>query len=112
MSRFLILFKAPEPMSQFMAQSAPEERQAGLAAWGAWKTEADKTISFEFGAVVQTVDHIGQDGTSQSPDQISNYAFAEARSKDEVVNALQTHPHLERAKASIDVLEVLSMPSQ
>lgn len=110
MSRFLVLFNAPEPMSEFMVRNTPEERQAGLDAWMKWKEEAEKTVKFEFGAVVQAVSRIKQNEVIDSPNQASNYAFAEANSKDDVVKALQNHPHLQRNDASIDVLEFLSMP--
>lgn len=110
MSRFLILFNAPEPMVAFMQRSTPEERQAGMEAWTAWKTEADKTIAFEFGNVVQAVGRLDSQGASEAANQAANYAFAEADSKEAVIDALQGHPHLKRDGATIDVLEVLSMP--
>jgi hypothetical protein len=97
-------------MSEFMVRNTPEERQAGLDAWLKWKAVAEKTVKFEFGAVIQAVQRIGQGGLTESPNQASNFAFAEADTKDEVVNALQSHPHLKREGASIDVLELLSMP--
>lgn len=112
MSRFLILFNAPEPMSEFMARSTPDERQAGLDAWVKWRAEAEKSVRFEFGAVVQAVQRIEQQELIASRNQASNYAFADATTKDKVVNALQSHPHLLRTGASIDVLEVLPMPGQ
>lgn len=112
MGRFLILFNAPEPMSEFMTRSTPEERKAGLEAWIKWRSEAEKTVKFEFGAVVQAIQRIQKDGLAKSPNQAANYAFAEAESKDDVMNALKTHPHLRRADATIDVLEILHMPGQ
>ena len=110
MRRFLILFNAPEPMSEFMLRSTPEERKAGLEAWIKWKAEADQTISFEFGAVIQAVQRIEQKDLIGSTNTATNYAFADAETKDDVINALQSHPHLKRTSASIDVLEELSMP--
>lgn len=114
MSRFLILFSAPESMSDFMAKLSPDERQAGMQAWSDWKTEADKTISFEFGAVVQAaglIRAVDKDVLQDSSNQASNYAFAEAESKEVLAAALKTHPHMGRDGATIDILEVLSMPS-
>lgn len=112
MSRFLILFNAPEPMSEFMVRSTPEERQAGLEAWTKWKADAEKTIKFEFGAVVQAFQRIQKGELEVSPNQATNYAFAETGSKDEVVKALENHPHLQREGATIDILEFLVMPGQ
>lgn len=112
MSRFLIVFNAPMPMSEFMVQSTSEERQAGLEAWDKWRAEAEKSVIFEYGAVVQAVKRILKDELVESPNQASNYAFAEAASKEVVIKALQDHPHLQRNDATIDVLEVLPMPGQ
>ncbi len=112
MSRFLILFNAPEPMSEFMVRSTPEERQAGIEAWTIWRAEAEKLVKFDFGAVVQAFQRIKENGLSESPNEATNYAFAEAGSKDSLVKALQNHPHLQRNGATIDVLEFLPMPGQ
>lgn len=97
-----------------MAKLSPDERQAGMQAWSDWKTEADKTISFEFGAVVQAaglIRAVDKDVLQDSSNQASNYAFAEAESKEVLAAALKTHPHMGRDGATIDILEVLSMPS-
>jgi hypothetical protein len=110
MSRFLILFNAPESMVEFMPRSTPEERQAGLDAWKQWKEEAEKTVKFEFGAVVTAVSQIEGSEVKDSQNQASNYAFAEAENKEIVTSALKNHPHLKRNGATIDVLEFLSMP--
>lgn len=99
-------------MGEFMARSTPEERQAGLAAWNKWRAEAEETLHFEFGAVVQSVAHIQQSGSPNAYNEASNYAFAEANAKDDVIKTLQSHPHLQRKGASIDVLEVSPMPGQ
>lgn len=112
MGRFLILFNAPEQMNEFMARSTPEERQKGLELWTSWKKEAEKTVRFEFGAVVQAFQRIQKDELTDSPNQASNYAFAEADSKEDVINTLKDHPHLQRKGATIDILEVLPMPGQ
>src|ERR1700759_4815250 len=111
MARYLILFNAPEPMSEFMTRSTPEARQAGLEAWEKWRSEAEKTLTFEFGSVIQAAARIQLDAVAESPNQASNYAFAEG-TKNDVTKALQNHPHLQRAGASIDMLEVLSMPGR
>ncbi|GAC1387650.1 MAG: hypothetical protein NVS1B7_0190 [Candidatus Saccharimonadales bacterium] len=112
MSRFLLLFNAPEPMTEFMARSTPEERQVGLEAWKQWKVDAEKAIIFEFGAAITAVGHIQGSQVSESSNQAANYAFAEADEKNSLIKVLQDHPHLQRAGATIGILEVLSMPSQ
>lgn len=110
MPRYLLVFNAPEPMDAFMARSTAQEIQRGMEAWTNWKAIADKTIMFEFGGVVKGVANVGPAGTVDSASQASNYAFAHAATREAVVAVLQSHPHLQREGASIDVLELLAMP--
>jgi hypothetical protein len=111
MAKYLILFNAPLPASKFMAQSSPEQRQAGMDSWMAWKEEADKTVKFEFGMPIEAVSRITPEGTTESDNVASGYAIIEG-DREAVVKALETHPHLKRPDATIDLLEMLSMPGQ
>ena len=36
MSKFMVLYRAPESVREQMANATPEQRQAGLEAWRAW----------------------------------------------------------------------------
>ena len=110
MKKFLILFCASEPMSSFMNRSTSEKREAGLKAWSGWFNTLDKSITFEFGGVIEQVDTVTSNDTEGIHNLARNYAFATAESKKELHNALQNHPHLSREEAYIDILEILTMP--
>jgi hypothetical protein len=49
-------------------------------------------------------------GVTDSDSKVSGYATADGESKDALLELLKSHPHLQRPGASIDVLEMLSMP--
>jgi hypothetical protein len=109
-TKFLILYNAPIPASKFMAQSSPEQRQAGMKAWIDWKDALDTSLSFEFGMPVEAVGRLTPSGVEESDNIASGYAIMEGEAKAAVIDALKTHPHLKRPEATIDVLEMLSMP--
>ena len=45
MSKFMILYRAPESAADQIANATPEQRQAGLEAWRAWATRVDYAIA-------------------------------------------------------------------
>lgn len=110
MAKYLVLYNAKEPAKEFMATSTPEEIQAGMAAWMKWKGTLPESSNFEFGMPVQATSHIADGIVSESDSKASGYSILEADNKDAVVEMLKGHPHLQRPGASIDVLEMLSMP--
>jgi hypothetical protein len=110
MSKYLVLYNATVPASEFMAQSSPEQMKAGMADWMAWRDEVVKTMKFEFGMPVQALSRITPDGVTDSNNQTSGYSIMESDSKEAVLEALKKHPHLQRPGATIDVLEMLVMP--
>ena len=109
MAKFLILFNSPMSASEQMANATPEQMKASMQEWMDWKTEADKTVKFEWGLPLQARTQITPTGMTNSTSPVSGYAIMEGE-KDQITTLLQTHPHLKREGASIDVLEMLSMP--
>lgn len=110
MPKYMILFNAPEPAKEQMARSTREQMQTSMAAWLAWKDEAEKTVGFAFGNPLQAVARVTPTEAGESDNQASGYAMIEADSKELVVEVLRNHPHLQRDGATIDILEVVTMP--
>lgn len=110
MTKFMILYNAPESASDTMANATPEEMKTSMEEWMKWRDEVSKTAKIDFGMPLQAVSRIDADGAGESDSKVSGYAMVEGDSKDAVVELLKTHPHLKRPSASIDVLEVLPMP--
>ncbi|HUC20993.1 MAG TPA: hypothetical protein VMR98_05905 [Candidatus Polarisedimenticolaceae bacterium] len=106
----MIVYNATESAGETMAKSTKEEMQASMAAWMAWKDEAEKKVKFEFGSPMQAVGRITPDGVVASDSQASGYSMIEADSKELVIEVLRNHPHLQRKGATIDVLEMITMP--
>lgn len=109
MAKFMILYNAPDRASDVMAQSTPEEMKASMAEWIAWKERVEAKVKFDFGMPLQAVSRLTSGDVTESDSQVSGYSTMEGE-KETVVELLKSHPQLKRPGASIDILEVLSMP--
>ena len=110
MAKYMVLYNSTATASETMANATPEEMKASVNEWIRWQNEAAKTAKVEFGLPLRTVSHISSSEVAKSDSQISGYATIEGDSKEDIIKLLQTHPHLKRPGASIDLLEMLSMP--
>ncbi len=110
MAKYMILYNSSANATELMANATPEEMQASMEEWIAWRAEADKVAKIEFGLPLQARSRITPDGASKSDSQVSGYSIVEGESMEALIGVLQKHPHLQRPGASIDVLEMLSMP--
>ena len=110
MTKFMVLYSSALKASELMANASPEEMQASMAEWMQWREEANKSFKVDFGLPLQAVSRITSDGAGPSDSQVSGYSIVEGESKDAIVELMKSHPHLKRDGASIDVLEMLSMP--
>lgn len=110
MAKYMVLYNSTASASELMAKADPEEMKASMDEWIAWRDEASKSVKVDFGMPLQAVSHITPDAVTESHSQTSGYSIVAGESKAAIIELLQTHPHLKRPGASIDVLEMLSMP--
>ena len=110
MAKYLVLYNASVSARELMANATPEQMKASMDEWIAWRDDASKTAKVDFGLPLQAVGHVTPDDVTDSDSDVSGYAILEGDSQDAILELLKTHPHLKRADASIDVLEMLSMP--
>lgn len=96
MSKYLLLYRADQSAAEQMAQSTPEQQQAGMEAWMAWFGRVGDAL-VDGGSPVG-----GGDGT------VGGYSIVEASDDTAVQSLLEGHPHLE--VGTIDVLPFLAMP--
>lgn len=110
MAKYMLLWNSTATANELMANASSEEMKASMNEWIKWKDEADKTVKFDFGTPLQAVNRVTVDGVTDSDNQASGYSTVEGDSKEAILELLKSHPHLKRPDASIDVLEMLSMP--
>ena len=96
MRKFLVLYRSDVSAEEQMANTAPEQAQAGMQAWNEWFTKAGSVV-VDGGSPVS-----GDDRT------IGGYSVLQADSRQELDKLLEAHPH--RAVGTIEVLEFLTMP--
>jgi len=109
MAKYMILFKSTLSAAELMADVTPEQMQASMNDWIVWKDALDKSMSFEWGMPLQTTSEVTNTTVQDGQSPVSGYAIMQGEIA-EVTKVLQSHPHLQRDGASIDVLEMLSMP--
>jgi hypothetical protein len=103
MSKYLVLYRSPTTAAEQMAQSTPEQAQAGMEAWTAWAGKAGNAV-VDLGSPLQVVESGGDQG-----DPIGGYSILEAESAEALAAALDGHPHAAMG-GTIETLEVLAMP--
>jgi hypothetical protein len=110
MAKYMALFSSSTSASDLMKNATPEQMKESMNEWIQWHENANKTVKVEFGLPLQAVGRITPGGFEDSDNTASGYATMEGDSKDEMLELLKSHPHLKREGASIDLLEMLSMP--
>jgi hypothetical protein len=98
--KFLVLYKSDATAEQQMAESTPEQAEAGMAEWMAWHGKAESAI-VDFGSPVGPAS-AGADAS------IGGYSVLEADSREALDAVLEGHPHLQIG--TIDVHEFLALP--
>ena len=102
-TKYLVLYRSKMTADQQMAQSTPEQAQAGMDAWMAWAERAGDAV-VDLGTPLEVVDAGGDSG-----DPIGGYSILQAESSEALAKVLQGHPHLAMG-GTIETLECLSMP--
>jgi hypothetical protein len=110
MAKFMVLYSSPVSASDLMTNATPEQMKASMAEWIEWRDTVRAKANVDFGMPLQPVSKITPQGVTDSTCQVSGYTIIESDSKETVISLVQSHPHLKRPGASIDVLEMLPMP--
>jgi hypothetical protein len=102
-TKYLVLYRAGMTASEQMAQSTPEQAQAGMDAWTAWAARAGDAV-VDLGTPLDVVDSGGD-----SADPIGGYSIMQAESREALSEVLKDHPH-KGMGGTIETLECLQMP--
>lgn len=111
MAKYLIIYNTFVHAQPAIASASPQNNQASMDEWMAWREVASKTAAIDFGLPLQAAGRVTPDGVTNSNNPASGYSMLEGKSKTAIMTLLQTHPHLKTAGASIDVFEMLPLPS-
>jgi len=110
MSKFFLLYLAPlSAIDQMMANSNPEQMQAGMDAWMTWMKEYESAL-VDMGAPLGKTKRVTPADVASVRNEVTGYTIVEAESDDAAAAMLVDHPHLNVPGAYIDVLSVTPIP--
>jgi hypothetical protein len=109
MKKFLALYRMDmEAMQKMMTETSAEERQKGMAEWGAWM----KTHMADFadmGGPTSKNTQVGPAGATEMSNDIGGYSILQAESKEAAIALLADNPHMKMPGAVIDLMEIVPM---
>ena len=103
MTNYLVLYRSNITAGEQMAQSTPEQAQAGMDAWTAWADQAGDAV-VDLGTPLEVVETGGD-----SADPIGGYSILQAESNEALGKLLEDHPH-KATGGTIQTLECLQIP--
>lgn len=109
MSKFVVIYTAPESAEALMENNDPAAAAEGMKAWMDWAGRTGEHLT-DMGAPLGNGREITTDGVGASAAGASGYSFLEAGSMDEALALMEGHPHLMMPGASIQVYETLAIP--
>lgn len=108
MPRFMMVYKGDATDTADMTE---EERQAVMAAWGAWMEKVGSAL-VDIGAPMRPAASVVDDGTAGTPVLLSGYSIVEAQDEAAAQQLADGHPYLGEGKGdyAIDLYELLPVP--
>jgi hypothetical protein len=103
MTNYLVLYRSNTTASEQIAQSTPEQAQAGMDAWTSWAEQAGDAV-VDLGTPLEVIETGGDSG-----DPIGGYSILQAESPDALGKVLENHPHRSMG-GTIETLECLQIP--
>jgi hypothetical protein len=107
MMKFMVLYMAPVSAEAQMNVS-PEDMKKGMEPWMVWYKKYGKAI-VDQGAPLGKGICVDNKGSSKGKTQVTGYSIVQAKDMDAAKAMLADHPHLMMPKASIEVLEMMTM---
>ena len=97
-------------MSEMMAGTTTEQREAGMEAWMGWMKQAGDAL-VDPGAPIGAGHQVADGSTSASKSDVTGYSIVQAESAEDAAKLFEQHPHfMTPAETSIEVLETMPMP--
>lgn len=109
MKKFLILYKAPQASFEQMMKATPDQQKAGMDAWMAWSTKAQKQI-VDMGAPLGKTTKVTPKGGTPSRNDLGGYSVMQAESAEALAKSLEGHPHFMMPEGTIEICEIMPIP--
>lgn len=109
MKKYLVLYRSTVSGADQIANATPEQAKAGMEAWMAWAQRAGSGI-VDLGHPVGHPHYFSGPPSSSASHHIGGFSILQAEDEGALRILLVGHPHLQVPGASIEALEVLSIP--
>ncbi|MBL4661974.1 MAG: hypothetical protein JKY22_00035 [Flavobacteriaceae bacterium] len=107
MKQFLVNYYSSPAAMEKMANSTPEEMQAGMKPWMDWKDEMGENL-IDMGTPLMPAQVVGSDDAAVA--KASGYSIIQAADINSAKTMLAEHPHLKwDSDSSIEVSECMPM---
>jgi hypothetical protein len=106
MRKFLILYRSTASNNEQMKSAKPEQAKAIMDAWAAWAQKHGPALVDMGAPLGDSAVLKGTPGQSH----VNGYSFVQCESLDAAKRMFDGHPHFGAPGASIEVLELMSMP--
>jgi hypothetical protein len=108
MMKFLVLYRSTMSNRDQMMKVSPEQRKPIMEAWASWAAKSGPAL-IDVGAPLGDSTHIRG---AAGPGFLGGYSMVQAESSEAARRLFDGHPHLGAPGASIELIEVMSMPGR
>ena len=113
MRKFLVLYLAPASVVEDWKKTPAEQRKAAeekmQQEWKDWAGK-NKKMFVDVGAGAGKTKRVTEKGISDTRNDIMLYSIVQADSQDVAAQSFLSHPHLQIPQASIEVIDLHSLP--
>ncbi len=110
MAKFVILYIGSMSAESQIAESTPEQAEAGMKAWTDWAAKTGDAL-VDFGTPLGTGKEVSSSGTSDTTTGVGGYSILQADDLDAAVELVKDHPHfMSMESATIQIYPALDIP--
>jgi len=110
MKKFLALYRMDMgEMQKMMASTSAEERKKSMGEWQAWMKKNMASFADHGGPAGKTK-QVAASGISDIKNDIGGYSIIQAESYEAAAALFGDNPHLTMPGATVEVMEIMSMP--
>ncbi len=111
MTKYMILYMAPMSSEEQYQSAGPEEGQKIMALWMTWYGKYGSIIVDGGVPLANGMDYTTNSGAKTHAPYASGYSIIQADDMDQAHKIISDHPHLMMPGSSIQVLEMMPMPT-
>jgi len=110
MAKFVVLYIGSMSAESQIAESTPEQAEAGMKAWTDWAAKTGDAL-IDFGTPLGTGKVVSFSGVSEATTGVGGYSILQADDLDAAVDLVKDHPHfMSGGETTIQIYPALDIP--